>query len=622
MEFYGDSTRWFMGVIKDIKDPLRMGRVRVRIFGIHSDNEDDIPDNKLPWAQVLTPATEEGVDGLGNILGIQTKARVFGIFLDGTNSQMPLVLGSVPHSENYTSSGGQESEVTTNINAQGLTNEVQDSYQDDAEAFDDTKVVHEPFDHETKKDTTTVAVDDGKGEMIDEPKSENVETRVYPNNKVRQTTSGHVLEIDDTPSGERLRVFHKSGTFVEMQPNGDVVTRHANGFRTVTGNDKLYVTGDVEWIVEGNLNLSVLKDINIFSQGAQTYATDTTLEYSAKGNIIINTDASYLNTNADTYISGTTSVDIRSARVDLNAGDPGTPVTKNFQLKGIESPENATAGGMGNMPYDDDGNALGPSSDGGPMSDGGDYGPPGDCTRKNLGSVSSQFEANNDPGAVSGTAQANTDGYSYGSYQIATKPGTMNKFINYLNATPKYADYGARLNSAGGNSAASNRDSQFVSTWQQMSYDNPEGDDSFKQAQHDYIQASHYDVAVKKVKEATGIDACSVLRSNGLQDAIWSTSVQHGPNAVTGIVKNAIARTGKTADTVTDAELVAAIYDERGANNGMKYFHKSRSDIRSSVVDRFKIEKAIAVNETSKIGLSGAAAPTTGSNWMAYEGPE
>jgi len=93
--FYGDLNRWFIGVVKSINDPITSGRVQVRIFGIHGSSQEDIPDKKLPWAQVLTPVTEGGTNGLGNILGIQVGARVFGIFLDGKNSQIPFIIGSL-----------------------------------------------------------------------------------------------------------------------------------------------------------------------------------------------------------------------------------------------------------------------------------------------------------------------------------------------------------------------------------------------------------------------------------------------------------------------------------------------------------------------------------------------
>lgn len=97
IEYYGDDTRWFVGIVESVKDPLKMGRVRVRIFGIHSDNHSDIPQTALPWAQVVAPITQSGTSGRnGTPVGIKPSALVFGIFLDGKHSQLPLVLGSIP----------------------------------------------------------------------------------------------------------------------------------------------------------------------------------------------------------------------------------------------------------------------------------------------------------------------------------------------------------------------------------------------------------------------------------------------------------------------------------------------------------------------------------------------
>lgn len=105
-EFYGDTTRWFIGVVKNINDPLKLGRVRVRIRGIHDSRE--IADYDLPWAQVLIPVTEDGSSGLGATPNLREQAQVFGIFLDGKNSQLPLILGSIPKFERNPTSTTEE----------------------------------------------------------------------------------------------------------------------------------------------------------------------------------------------------------------------------------------------------------------------------------------------------------------------------------------------------------------------------------------------------------------------------------------------------------------------------------------------------------------------------------
>jgi hypothetical protein len=99
IEYYGDETRWFIGNVVDINDPLHLGRVRVRIYGIHSPDTVDIPLGTLPWAQVVSPTTEGGSSGIGANTGLKPMAQVYGVFLDGKNSQLPLVLGSIPKYE-------------------------------------------------------------------------------------------------------------------------------------------------------------------------------------------------------------------------------------------------------------------------------------------------------------------------------------------------------------------------------------------------------------------------------------------------------------------------------------------------------------------------------------------
>lgn len=93
--FYGDDVRWWIGTVKG-KDPEGQGRFKVRIHGLHSE---EVEDKYLPYAQALIPTTEPGTSGLGLSPQLQPTAFVFGIFLDGKQSQLPLILGSMPHTE-------------------------------------------------------------------------------------------------------------------------------------------------------------------------------------------------------------------------------------------------------------------------------------------------------------------------------------------------------------------------------------------------------------------------------------------------------------------------------------------------------------------------------------------
>ena len=97
--FYGDNFRWWYGVVISTNDPLKLGRYKVRIFGVHSDDVDDVPENALPWAVSMLPVTEDGVSGLGRNPNLKDGSTVLGFFLDGIQSQQPVIFGSVPSTE-------------------------------------------------------------------------------------------------------------------------------------------------------------------------------------------------------------------------------------------------------------------------------------------------------------------------------------------------------------------------------------------------------------------------------------------------------------------------------------------------------------------------------------------
>ena len=101
-EYYGDDPRWFIATVIDARplpETKLIGRVQIRIHGVHSPFLSDIPQADLPWAQVVMPPTTGGTSGLGSTLRIEAGSLVFGIFLDGKHSQEPLVMGTIPHYE-------------------------------------------------------------------------------------------------------------------------------------------------------------------------------------------------------------------------------------------------------------------------------------------------------------------------------------------------------------------------------------------------------------------------------------------------------------------------------------------------------------------------------------------
>lgn len=128
IEYYGDQTRWFLGeVVKVEDDPLKLGRVKVRVYGVHDDKE-LIQDAHLPWAQIVVPVTQGVHEGKGQYLGILVGTQVFGIFLDGQNSQLPMVIGTVP----------KEGDANPKADANYPTNKVYQTETGHYKEYDDT----------------------------------------------------------------------------------------------------------------------------------------------------------------------------------------------------------------------------------------------------------------------------------------------------------------------------------------------------------------------------------------------------------------------------------------------------------------------------------------------------
>jgi hypothetical protein len=92
IEFYGDQTRWFLGSVVDVNDPKKLGRAKVKVYGVY----DDIDKADLPWAQIIVPITQGIHEGQGQNTGLLVGTQVFGMFLDGQSSQLPLIIGTVP----------------------------------------------------------------------------------------------------------------------------------------------------------------------------------------------------------------------------------------------------------------------------------------------------------------------------------------------------------------------------------------------------------------------------------------------------------------------------------------------------------------------------------------------
>lgn len=91
---FGETTQTWIGIVTNVFDPHECGRVQVRVFGRHDDTV-NIPDEVLPFAQVIQPVTSAARGRMGTApVGLVVGSRVIGIWLD-RDHQYPLILGVV-----------------------------------------------------------------------------------------------------------------------------------------------------------------------------------------------------------------------------------------------------------------------------------------------------------------------------------------------------------------------------------------------------------------------------------------------------------------------------------------------------------------------------------------------
>jgi hypothetical protein len=87
---------YFIGVVEDRLDPLQLGRCRVRVFGVHTEDKGDLPTADLPWAMPVTPINSASTSGVGQSpTGIVNGAWVVGFFMDGEDRQQFMMTGTL-----------------------------------------------------------------------------------------------------------------------------------------------------------------------------------------------------------------------------------------------------------------------------------------------------------------------------------------------------------------------------------------------------------------------------------------------------------------------------------------------------------------------------------------------
>lgn len=254
-----DSPQFFMGIVDSIdQDADKLGRVKVRDILGHTNRVDT---DQLFDATLLMPVTSASVGGIGTSpTWLQPGTRVLGVKFGDKNVY---VFGTF----------GLDSPTT--------------GHAVSAQAKGDAPVQKEYIEELGEKPTKYAAK--------------------YPYNKTVTTLSGHVIELDDTPSSERIHVYHKSGSYLEIFPDGSIVTKSMKDNTSVTVNDHAIsvVRGDLQIVAnEGKIQINADKDIDIVSKNGDIFIASENSNINVKSNDLVSIDCQTVDITGDVKVSG------------------------------------------------------------------------------------------------------------------------------------------------------------------------------------------------------------------------------------------------------------------------------------------------------------------------------
>ena len=83
--------KYCYGVVEDRADPLKIGRVRVRVRGYHTADKQFISTPDLPWSHVIMPVTTSGLTPFGSNHSLVEGTDVFGFFRDEEMQELSLI---------------------------------------------------------------------------------------------------------------------------------------------------------------------------------------------------------------------------------------------------------------------------------------------------------------------------------------------------------------------------------------------------------------------------------------------------------------------------------------------------------------------------------------------------
>ena len=318
----------YYGVIESRADPKQLGRVKVRVLGIHTEDKVILPTADLPWATVLSH------DGSNSGLGTTPSFFVEGtwVLVDFFDSDMqePYIIGGlpgIPKEAVDTSLGFNDPNgtypVAVNVsdvheNARGSLTATSPVARDNVRK---TSIPSADFDEFTLPTVLgTLTVRGSNATEFSEPLVvEGTYKPTYPNNHVFSTEKGHLLEFDDTVGFQRIAITHSAGSYQEYSNDGTYVSHVVSKMFEIVSSDKSsLIEGDSIETIDKSLKLKVNK------LGASGNNYDIEIGEGANFNIMVRSGSLNMNINGNVNIFSNDDINMSCDNFRLDASNKVT----------------------------------------------------------------------------------------------------------------------------------------------------------------------------------------------------------------------------------------------------------------------------------------------------------
>lgn len=312
----------FYGVVEDRKDnEKKMGRVRVRIFGDHTEDLTELPTEELPWAQVMLSVT----DTPNASHNLWDGTLVFGYYADGVEKQLPIITGQL----------GKNGETTLDpegVKTEGFKDQraVKDCSTTDGKTDASVGINTSPVANPDKyPDSTQKKIRDEKrhkitpsGEtLFDYEEPEDEYATQYPFNRASETESGHLVEYDDTPGNERINISHRTGSRVEMLKDGSVIVKTVGNKHDITnGSKNESINGTSNTNVDGSVATQVSGAYTLLVTGGALVVNVAggDLNLTVNGNVNQTISGNYNATVGGNFNIAASKFSVKAGTIDLN----------------------------------------------------------------------------------------------------------------------------------------------------------------------------------------------------------------------------------------------------------------------------------------------------------------